>query len=89
LISDPVQQFILLRSEFEVARKEVKKHRKIMKEKEEEMIKYAKAAGLLIGNVTEDCKKKRLHKLDLDSKIEFDEERGDQIFLYESDAISA
>lgn len=60
-----------------------------MKEKEEEMIKYAKAAWLLIGNVTEDWKKKRLHKLDLDSVIEFDEERGDEIFLYEADAISA
>lgn len=86
VITDPLQKFMFIRSEYEAAKKEVKKHRKIMKEKEEEMIKYAKAAWLLIGNVTEDWKKKRLHKLDLDSEIEFDEERGDQIFLFEDDA---
>lgn len=89
IITDPVQQFILARSIFEQARQEVKKHRKIMKESEADMIKYAKASWLLIGNVTEDGKKKRLHKLELDSEIEFDEERGDQIFLHEADAISA
>lgn len=86
VITDPVQQFILIRSEYEAAKKEMKKNRKIMKEKEEEMLTYAKAWWLLIGNVTEDGKKKRLHKLDLDSEIEFDEERGDQIFLFEDDA---
>lgn len=86
VITDPVQQFILVRSEYEQANKEVKKLRKVMKEKQEDMIKYAKAAWLLIGNVTEDGTKKRLHKLELDSEIEFDEERGDQIFLHEADA---
>lgn len=86
VITDPLQQFMFIRSEYEAAKKQVKKNRIIMKEKEEEMLTYAKAAWLLIGNVTEDGKKKRLHKLDLDSEIEFDDERGDQIFLFEDDA---
>lgn len=86
VITEPLQQFIFIRSEYEAAKKEVKKNKKIMKEKEEEMLTYAKAAWLLIGNVTEDGKKKRLHKLEIDSEIEFDEDRGDQIFLFEDDA---
>lgn len=89
VIQDPIQQFIRVRSEFEEARKQIKQLRKIMNEKKEDMIRYAKAWWLLIGNVTEDGKKKRLHKLEIDSEIEFDEERGDQIFLHEADAISA
>ena len=89
IIADPIQQFILVRSEFEEAKTQIKKLREVMKEKQEDMIKYAKAWWLLIGNVTEEGKKKRIHKLELDSDIEFDEERGDQILLHEADAVSA
>ena len=86
VIQDPLQQFIFLQSQFTWKKEKLKELRKEVKKDEEDLIVHAKAAWIFIGNVTEDGKKKRLHKLDLDSDIDFDSERGDQIFLFEEDA---
>lgn len=85
-IEDPVQQFIFLQSKIAERRQVFEKAKKLIEEMWPELIKYAKIAWLRLGNVTENWKKKVLHKLDIDSDVEYDEERWDFIFLYEADA---
>lgn len=89
VLEDPVQQFLYVRSILQPILTKIEKLQEQAEILGDDLYKYARIAWLRIGNVSENGKKKTLHKLDIESQIDFEPTRGDQIFLYEADGIAA